>query len=324
MHTKLQGASNLEAVCGQARVFALFSSAAGIWGSPGQANYAAANAALDALAQRRRADGRPAVSLAWGLWDQAGEGAAGSVDLARMRRLGVRPLTAEQGLALFDAALQSDRPLVVPVHIDAAGLRAQARAGTLAPLFSRLVRVRDQHAQEHHDTLAQRLAEVPEKEHHKLVLTLVRTAVATVLGHDSPNQIDPERNFKELGFDSLAAVELRNSLAAAAGTRLPSTLVFDHPTPAALTEYLLAHVQPAAERKPAPIDEQLDSLERLVPTIAAGNGERKHVVDRLLRISALLADTGEAGESADDLERIRAATEDDIYDLIDAQLGEGT
>ncbi|MEU1800712.1 type I polyketide synthase [Streptomyces sp. NPDC019937] len=223
--------------------FVLFSSASGVFGTPGQGNYAAANAFLDALAIRRRAEGLPAVALAWGPW--AGAGMAGGLDeadVARMRRAGLPPLTPEEGLALLDAALAGGEATTAPMRVDAVALRAQAAAGTLAPVLRGLVRVPVRRAV---DTaaggaagLAERLAGLSAAEQDRLLLDLVRTQVAAVLGHAGPQAVDEGRAFKDLGFDSLTAVELRNLLREATGLRLPPTLVFDYPTSAALVGHL--------------------------------------------------------------------------------------
>jgi acyl transferase domain-containing protein/thioesterase domain-containing protein/acyl carrier protein len=227
--------------------FVLFSSVAATLGSPGQANYSAANSFLDALAADRRAQGLPAVSLAWGLWEQAG-GMAGELsdaDRARVSLLGA-PLTDEQGLALLDRALTADAALLVPVQLDLAALRPLARAGLLPPIFGKLVRVRARRgATPGGGALAQRLAGVPEGEWEQMVLELVREQVATVLGHGTAAAVDPQRTFKDLGFDSLAAVELRNYLGYASGLRLPATLIFDYPTPVAVAGFIHGRVSGA-------------------------------------------------------------------------------
>ncbi|MFZ1925212.1 MAG: type I polyketide synthase, partial [Solirubrobacteraceae bacterium] len=213
--------------------FVLFSSFAGVIGSSGQSNYAAANAFVDALAQSRRMRGLAGTSLAWGMWAQ-GTGmtkvvAGGGV--GRLRRLGVTALSSEEGLRVFDTALGARRSLLVPVRLDMAALRAQARMGVLPALLRRLVRVPPARPRDGGSSLSRRLASVPEAERAGVVLGLVRKHVAAVAGHDTPDEIDPERTFKDLGFDSLAAVELRNLLEQVTGLRLPATLVFDHPTP---------------------------------------------------------------------------------------------
>ncbi|MFF5107453.1 SDR family NAD(P)-dependent oxidoreductase, partial [Streptomyces sp. NPDC000134] len=209
--------------------FVLFSSAAGTLGNPGQGNYAAANAFLDALAQHRRAAGLPATSLAWGLW--SGEDGMG----ARMAGTGATGLSAEEGLDLFDAAVGGPDPVVVPMRLDLRSLRG---AAVVPPVFSGLVRTTTRRSAETGtdpaEALRDRLAPLAEDERDRVLLDLVRTQAAAVLGHAGAAAIDPEEAFTELGFDSLMAVELRNLLGKATGLRLPATLVFDYPTPTAL------------------------------------------------------------------------------------------
>ncbi|MFJ9821130.1 SDR family NAD(P)-dependent oxidoreductase [Streptomyces sp. NPDC101151] len=228
--------------------FVLFSSSAATLGSPGQANYAAANAYLDALAVHRRTLGLPAHSLAWGLWAQAGgmTGTLDETDLTRIARGGVAPLETEEGLALFDAALRGEDPAVLPVKLDMASLRAQGEG--LAPLFRTLVPVRRAGAATGPvaaggaDALRDRLAGLLEAEREPFLTELVQSHVATLLGYRSAQDVGRTLAFRELGFDSLAAVELRNRLSAATGLRLPATLVFDHPTPAELARHLLGEL----------------------------------------------------------------------------------
>ncbi|GDY53724.1 hypothetical protein SVIO_043470 [Streptomyces violaceusniger] len=242
--------------------FILFSSAAGVFGGAGQGNYAAANAFLDALAQHRRAGGLPATSLAWGLWAEPG-GMAGDLDeaeLARLQRGGIAAITADQGRELFDLAIATDDALLVPMPLDLAALRAQASAGMLPPLFRGLVRVPPRRAAQaaaaaaRSGALAQQLAGAASgAEAEAIVLGLVRTQVAAVLGYAGPEAVDPQRAFSEVGFDSLTAVELRNRLTAVSGVRLPATLIFDYPTPAALAAYLRAEAQGGQEDAAAPV-----------------------------------------------------------------------
>ena len=245
MRPKVDAAVNLHELTQDSGLsaFVLFSSIAGVFGNPGQGNYAAANAFLDALAQRRRAEGLAAVSLAWGLWAET-TGMTGHLaqeDLARMSRSGIGSLSSDAGLALFDLAQRLPEAVLVPVALDSAALRARSAAGTLPRLFSGLVRAsarRAAQADADGSTLASRLAALAEPERDRLLLTLVRGHVAAVLGHPSPENIDPERTYKELGLDSLTAVEFRNRLVAATGVRLPTTLIFDHPTLAAVVRQL--------------------------------------------------------------------------------------
>jgi polyketide synthase 12 len=240
MAPKVDAAINLHELAAGVRLI-FFSSAAGTMGGPGQANYAAANAFLDALAHHRRAEGLPAISLAWGAWENA-TGMTGSLsesDRSRLGRLGVVALSDAQGLELFDIAGVADRPTLVPMRLDASALRAQASAGMLPAMMRSLIRspLRRNSTAQH--TLATRLAATPESEWPTITLGLVKEHVAVVLGHDTPNTIEPNRGFTELGIYSLDAVELRNRLGHATGLKLPVTVIFDYPTPLAVTEHLL-------------------------------------------------------------------------------------
>ncbi|WP_344961390.1 type I polyketide synthase, partial [Crossiella cryophila] len=235
---KIEGARNLHRLTSHLPLtaFVLFSSVAGIIGTRGQANYAAANSYLDALAAHRRAHGLPATSMAWGLWAQESgmTGHLSDTDHARLSRSRLRPIAQEHGLALFDAALAGPA-LSVPARFDLtdreSGDRLPILAGLLAPRRRAAART-------------QPVTFVPGDE--RAVLDLVLSTVSTVLGNDS--KINPERAFRDLGFDSLSGLELRNRLSAATGLRLPATAVFDHPTPAQLA----AHLRGTATT-PAPI-----------------------------------------------------------------------
>ncbi|MGP3923754.1 SDR family NAD(P)-dependent oxidoreductase [Streptomyces sp. 8N616] len=303
--------------------FVLFSSAAGTFGGPGQANYAAANAFLDGLAQRRRADGLPAVSLAWGLWaqDSGMTGHLSEIDHSRMARSGVRPLTSAEGMALLDTALGVDDPVVVPMPLDTASLRAQATVGTIHPLLRGLVRVPvsrgTRPASVTGESLAQRLRGVQVADRQRVLLDAVRAEVAGVLGHTNPALVRAGQTFKETGFDSLTAVELRNRLSTVTGLRLPPTLVFDHPSPAALADYLLPELLPEAaavdNREP---DE--DELRRLLGSVPLQRFREAGVLDVLLRLARSSGDTTAEDAAVDE----RAAiAEMDSEDLVRHVLG---
>ncbi len=232
------------------RAFLLFSSAAAIFGAPGQGNYAAANAFLDALASHRHARGLPAQSLAWGLWAAGGMGGTlEATQLARMRRGGVIPIGAVQGLALFDAAISLGEPALVPAPLDLAALSA---APSVAPVLRGLVRhnprrpAAGQEAPPGPERIAEALAGRPEAERLDTLLTLVRAHAAAVLGYAEPAAVTPDARFLEIGFDSLTAVELRNRISGATGLRLPPTLVFDFPAPADLARYLSGELAASA------------------------------------------------------------------------------
>ncbi|WP_228817987.1 type I polyketide synthase [Nocardia transvalensis] len=222
------------------RRFILFSSAAGVLGPAGQAGYAAANAFLDALARYRRQHGAPAVSLAWGLWDERSGLTADltDADLRRLSELGIGAMPTESALSLFDAAWngEHDDAALVPVRVDARALIASG--GPIPPLLRDLVRVPVRRAAARPDDDARPLADIPADRRASVLLELVRTRAAAVLGHGSADGVPSSRAFRDLGFDSLAAVELRNRLNVATGLRLPATIVFDHPNPIALAEHI--------------------------------------------------------------------------------------
>ncbi|GAB3971796.1 hypothetical protein GCM10029978_047650 [Actinoallomurus acanthiterrae] len=213
-----------ELTCGyDLSAFVLFSSAAGVLGRPGQANYAAANTFLDGLAQHRRANGLPAHSLAWGLWETASDltRRLGEGDRRRLGHDGVRPMATGDAFALLNAARD---PLSVPMRLEPRGITAPVPA-----LLSELVPAARRRAEPSAQAAA--LTESG-------LLDLVREQAAAVLGFTSAAQVDPQRPFRDVGFDSLMAVELRNRLSTHTGRRLPATLVFDHPTPAAAADRL--------------------------------------------------------------------------------------
>ncbi|WP_373312638.1 type I polyketide synthase [Streptomyces candidus] len=291
--------------------FVLYSSVSGVLGGPGQGNYAAANAYLDALAQHRRDQDLPAVSLAWGPWGR-GSGMTSHVsatDLERMARGGMPPLAVDQGLALFDAALLRDRATVVPTRINVAGLREQQ---ALPALWRELVpRARRSAAAADRSpvTLRERLRHLKPAEQERLLVELVVGYSAALLGHPDSSGVDPERGFLELGFDSLVSVGLRNQLGEALGLRLPSSVVFDHATPVKLARMLhgelagqLAPGAPsggptsaAAGRSPD-TDETLEGL--FYGAVKAGK------MVQGMRMLKAVADTRPSFESPADLEEL--------------------
>ncbi|MEV4616839.1 type I polyketide synthase [Kitasatospora sp. NPDC049258] len=309
--------------------FVLFSSAVGLLGNPGQANYAAANAQLDAIAQHRRVRGLPAVSLAWGHWAQAGGMAAG-LDAAATERLaatGLAPMDNEQGLALFDAALGTpDGPPGTPYALLATARidTAPVPADRLSPVLRGLARHRPRRTQGAGGgpaALAAQLAGRPAAEQQALLLTLVRSTAAAVLGHPDASAIHPEIGFMDAAFDSLGVIELRNRINAATGLRLPTTAVFDHPTPAALAAHLHGRLAPAMEPERPQAAAEFDRLEQALAALGEDPDGR---ADAVARLTALLTALGAPPPSAvgEDLAaRIGDVSDDDIFDFIDNELG---
>ncbi|WP_157876811.1 type I polyketide synthase, partial [Streptomyces graminilatus] len=303
-------------------LFVLFSSASGFTGNPGQANYAAANTYLDTLAAHRRAAGLAGTALLWGAWESSGGMTAGlsDTDQRRMARSGLLALTPEHGLALFDTAIGADTPAVAPIALDTAVLRKQAEAGTLAPVFRGLVQApvlrRAAPAAAGGSGapgLAERLAPLTDKERDRLLLDLVHSHTATVLGHGSADSLGAQRTFRELGFDSLTAVELRNGLGAVTGLRLPATLVFDHPTPQAVAALLRAELAPP---EASPVQEALAIVEGLARSLAdvpADDPDRRQLDDRLRS----LLDAWRLSQDTDDADDLAEATDDDLFAMVD-------
>ncbi|WP_410641656.1 type I polyketide synthase [Amycolatopsis sp. lyj-346] len=228
-------------------MFVVCSSAAGILGSAGQGNYAAANAFLDGLVQYRRGLGLPGLSLAWGPWAEVGmlAGTGSGSELSRMVSAGFPPLSAAAGAELFDRALGSGQALVVPMGLDVSRWRERAATEEVIPVLRGLVRAPVRRAAQADATLLARVRGLSVEERTAWATDLVRVQVALVLGHASPESVGLTRPFTELGFDSLTAVELRNRLGTVTGLRLPATLVFDYPTPHVLAEFLIEELAPS-------------------------------------------------------------------------------
>ncbi|WP_420896649.1 SDR family NAD(P)-dependent oxidoreductase, partial [Kitasatospora aureofaciens] len=223
--------------------FVLFTSTAGTLGAAGQANYAAANAHLDALAEQRRADGRPATAIAWGPWAGEGMAGAGSGVEQRVRRGGYAPMAPGRALAALGHALDHQDTALTVADIDWQRFAAVFTAQRPFPLIADLAGPAGRRADAAPESgLRQRVAELPEQARRRFLLDFVRSRVAAVLGHAGGDGIGADQAFTELGMDSLTTVELRNTLTAATGLTLSATLVYDHPTPADLAAHLLAEL----------------------------------------------------------------------------------
>ncbi|MCL2733419.1 MAG: SDR family NAD(P)-dependent oxidoreductase, partial [Actinomycetia bacterium] len=331
---KIAGAHHLDALLGDTPLdaFVLFSSNAGVWGSGGQAVYAAANAHLDALAERRRAQGRTATSLAWGAWNGGGmmdlEGAT-----AYMESRGVLAMDPERAATALLQAIVHDETFVAVADVDWERFVLGFTALRPSPLLTELPEVQralrsedDQVADAGPSAagteLAARLAALPENDQLKQVLDLVRDQAATVLQHADNSSVRAGRTFKDLGFDSLTAVELRNRLTTATGLKLPASLVFDHPTPTALAQHLrtrLTSGTAAAATRPAggsgSVLDDLDALAGTVATLPADGEETAEVVGRL---EELLWQVRQRRGGHDEIE---SATAEEMFDLLDRELG---
>ncbi|MEV5978536.1 SDR family NAD(P)-dependent oxidoreductase [Streptomyces sp. NPDC052114] len=305
--------------------FVLFSSAAGALGAAGQANYAAGNAFLDALAVRRRAEGLPALSLAWGLWDTGSGMAAGlgATETRRLARDGILPLPVDRALALFDRALAGDSALLLPVRVRITE-DAPAMIRALAPAPAR----RTARAEAAVEPLPLRIAGLGAADAKRLLTEMVCGHVADVLGHDGAAAIDPGRALGDLGVDSLAALDLRNRMSADTGLRLSTTLTFDYPTPDALAEHLFEELGGDTGRSTVDVEAEVMRLEELLGDAlesAAVDGERRARVAARLR--ALSATWGGATEYEAPRPReeegaaLESASADELFGILDDELG---
>ncbi|MFJ7153276.1 SDR family NAD(P)-dependent oxidoreductase [Streptomyces sp. NPDC100445] len=308
--------------------FVLYSSASGVLGGPGQGNYSAANAFLDAFAQYRRAQGLPGLSLAWGLWaDTSGmTSSLGASDQARMSRSGIRPLSAEEGMALFDTGLGADEPALFAAKLDFAALLEQAALDRMAPLLRGLVRQPRRSVRTGAagvgangaagESLAEQLASMSETDRQRTLLDLVRADAAAVLGRRERDAVAPERAFKDLGFDSLTGVELRNRLAASTGIRLPASAVFDHPTPAALTAVLMEQLGAS----PVSVLDELDRLEAALTSATLDEEVRAQAAKRLQTLAGRWAVSDPRPEAEEDFD-LDSASDDELFSFAENELG---
>ncbi|WP_017602356.1 SDR family NAD(P)-dependent oxidoreductase [Nocardiopsis lucentensis] len=319
--------------------FVLYSSAAGVLGSAGQSAYAAANAYLDSFASWRRGLGLPAVALGWGPWEGGGmAGALDGADSARLRRGGLTPLSRAEGLAVLDTVLTGDGgggvpAQLVPARFDVAALRG---SGTAPPVLHGLVgaarppsgAATQETAPDAVGTETDRIVGLPRRERRAALVEFVRAEVAAVLGHPTPASVEVGRSFKEAGFDSLTAVELRNRLRGSTGLRLPATLVFDHPTPLALAERIDGELPGAETALLEAIDALRDRIDEALTDDDTDDGLRDDVERRLRSLLTGLPRTREAPTSTDDgpgdaesvTERLHSASDDELFALFDSGL----
>ncbi|MFP1882393.1 SDR family NAD(P)-dependent oxidoreductase [Lonsdalea quercina] len=272
--------------------FVLYSSSAGTLGSPGQANYAAANVFLDSLAQFRHRQGLPATSLAWGWW-QPVTGMSSSLsdtDNARIARTGFAPITPEHGNALVDAALDLPYAALAAVPLNIQTLRNNSRSGTLHPLLERLAGLsatRRSRATAEGPDLRKELAALDSGARLKYLQSAIAKNIAAILGQEDSTHIALDVSFKESGLDSLLALELRNRLTAASGLRLPATLTYDYPTPEALADYLSEQLLPEVGDAPT-VETAADDDARIreaINAIPIARLRSSDLLDALLRLA---------------------------------------
>ncbi|MER7983953.1 beta-ketoacyl reductase, partial [Streptomyces sp. NPDC095817] len=271
--------------------FVTFTSIAGVTGSPGQGNYAAANAAADAITLRRRHAGLPATALAWGLWGSASGMTAQltTTDHARISRSGIKPLTTEDGLRLFDQAVDAARPHLVPAAVDRNALRSQATNGSLSPLLRKLAGVSRRSAAAASTVaiptagLADQLVGMDAQRRQTHLLDLVRHHAAAVLDISDPSGLAPTRAFRDTGFDSLTSVELRNRLSTATGIKLPATIVFDYPTPHDLALFIDGEITPTHAPEANPEEER--AIREALTRIPLSRLRTANILETLLRLA---------------------------------------
>ncbi|VVJ20832.1 Modular polyketide synthase [Amycolatopsis camponoti] len=313
---KVRGARNLDELCGDLDAFVLFSSGAGVWGNAGQAGYAAANAYLDALAHQRRDRGLPATSIAWGAW--AGGGMVDENVGAQLERRGVPMMRPELAVTAIQPSVDTGGPASVVADIDWAKFTPLYTAARPRPLLRELPEAQQESPVDSDDELAKRLASASESERDRVVLDLVRAEVAVVLGFPGRDAVRPTQTLKELGFDSLTALDLRNRLSAATGLKLPATLVFDYPTPAAVAKHLLAGLVADEPTEADDLAGELDRIEAALAALAPGDAAGELVAARLRK---LLWKWDDNGEDEDDGLELDTATDDEMFAAIDRELG---
>jgi acyl transferase domain-containing protein/NADP-dependent 3-hydroxy acid dehydrogenase YdfG/acyl carrier protein len=302
--------------------FVLYSSAFGLLGNPGAANYAAANTFLDALAAHRRARGLSGTSIAWGLWQQSQDVLAeelGSGQLGRLDLMGFRGLATDEALQLFDLSCEGTDPLQVALRLDFAALRQQARDGLTVPILSDLTQASVRRASDRSGgALAARLAGAPGHEHEAVVLAFLREQVAAALGHPAPESVDVNATFTELGFDSMGVVFLRNRLIATTGLQFPATLVFSYPTPVALAAHLHSQLTVGSSGGGSP-EERVRQLGEALLADGLERDQRAQLASRLRGIADQLQ-REEAGEGKLDLlERIEAADATELFEMYESE-----
>ncbi|MEU1364935.1 type I polyketide synthase [Streptomyces sp. NPDC005803] len=327
---KVLGARHLDELLGDTPLdaFVLFSSGAAVWGSAGQSAYGSANAYLDGLAHHRRARGLAATSVAWGSWDG---GMVGAELAAVMRRMGAPAMSPGLAVGALRRILAGRTSHAVVADFDWERFAPTYALARPRPLLDALPEVRaalgadgTQDGGGADPGLADRLAALPQAEQRSVLLDLVRAQVAALLGYDDPAEVAPERGFTDLGFDSVAAVDLRTKLVAATGRPLPTSMIYDHPSPGALAAHLWSELCQGESLGELPVLAQLDRLEEAAAALAAEDIEATRITARLQSLLARLtgtldAQTGAGARKVGD--QLETASADDVFAFIDNELG---
>ncbi|MGW5447981.1 SDR family NAD(P)-dependent oxidoreductase, partial [Streptomyces asiaticus] len=327
---KATGAGHLDALLGHRELdaFVVFSSIAGVWGSGGQAAYGAANAYLDALVEDRRARGLAGTAVAWGPWGESGMAAGEGGD--QLARRGLPAMAPGLAMAALQGAVAGDDGVVTVADVNWERFAPAFTIGRPSPLLGELPEVvaaleQARAAEESHaeggSRLKERLLALAPGERERAVLDLVRGHAAAVLGFSGMEGVESDRAFKELGFDSLTAVEFRNRLNADTGLRLPTTLVFDYPNARALAEHVRAGVLPDEGTSATPLIADLEKLEASLSTAEPDNAERMAIASRLqVLLAKLNGGEGGATEAESITQRLDEASDDDLFDFIENEL----
>jgi acyl transferase domain-containing protein/acyl carrier protein len=326
---KAGGAAHLDALTEDLELdaFVLFSSIAATWGSGLQPGYSAANAYLDALAENRRGRGLAAASVAWGVW--GGGGMTDEQSAAQLKRRGLLPMGPALAVRALAQVLDGGETQVTVANVDWARFAPPFTLRRPSPLIAAIPEVgqllaaadadqADADGQDAETLLRNQLAGLARAEQDRMVIGLVRAEAAAVLGHGSVTEVEPDRAFRDLGFDSLTAVELRDRLRTGTGVKLPATVVYDYPTSIALAEYLrteIFHEDPAVP----PVFSQLEQLESILSGIPDGSDIRADVTARLRTVLSKWVGGKEAPQESA-ASKLESATADEVFDFINKEL----
>jgi NAD(P)-dependent dehydrogenase (short-subunit alcohol dehydrogenase family)/acyl carrier protein len=325
---KVSGAVYLEELLDEDTLDACvyFSSIAGVWGSATYGAYASANSFLEAMAEQRRTRGLKATSIAWGPWGDARLPEGVVIDGDHLRRQGLPSMDPDAALAALQQVLDHDDAVMTVADVDWKRFLPVFTSARSRPLFNDIPDVAELLAMpgddDRDDSLQRRLAQLPKNETLAALLTLVSEHAAAVLGHESGRSIPAGKPFKEMGFDSLTAVQLRNQLNRETGLSLPATLVFDHPTPAAVSRYIETRLMPESTSPEALVHQELDRIEAALSSIGPADRARPEITARLRTLSRLVDQTIPDSAVPDGGGDLETVSDEEMFDLIDREFGE--